>query len=96
MSSQVIIPNTEAAIFTRLLETRQVMSPAVAEYFLSIEFDGPDLKRMNLLSERARQGSLTPEEEGELDRYLEVGTLLSILQSRARRFLRSEAQPPRQ
>ena len=67
MSSPVVNPNTEAAIFTRLLETTPTMSGAAAEYFLSIDFAGPDFDRMNLLSERAREGSLTLEETMELD-----------------------------
>ena len=94
MRSQIVVPNTEAAIFSRLLETKAAMSPAAAEYFLSIDFAGPDLERMNLLSERAREGNLTSEETAELDRYLEVGTLLSILHSRARRLLRSQHELP--
>ncbi len=96
MSSQILVPNTEAAIFARLLETKDVMSPAAAEYFLSIDFAGPDLDRMNLLSGRAREGNLTPEETAELDSYLDVGTLLSILQSRARRLLRRQRELPSQ
>ena len=94
MSSQLILPNTEAAIFTRLLESQPKMTPAVAEYFLSIDFGGPDLDRMNLLAELAREGTLTSEESIELDRYLEVGTFLSILQARARRLLRSPNSKP--
>lgn len=90
MSSQTITPNTEAAILGRLLQAKHSQSRDVAEYLLSIDFDRDDLDRMNLLSERARQGSLTPEETAELDSYLHVGTLLSILQSRARRLLKSE------
>jgi len=64
----------------------------VAKYLLSIDFEESDLERMNLLAERAREGSLTPQETAELDSYLHVGSLLSIVQSKARRLLRSE--PP--
>lgn len=89
MSSQVVPPNTEAAILGRLLQARQTMSREVAEFLLGIDFEPDDIDRMNLLSERAREGSLTPEETAELDSYLHVGSLLSILQSRARRFLKA-------
>ena len=91
MSSQVVTPNTEAAILGRLLQTRDRMSREVAEFLLSIDFDSSDLERMNTLTERVREGTLTEEETAELDSYLHVGSLLSILQSRARRFLKSEA-----
>jgi hypothetical protein len=45
---------------------------------------------MNALAELAREGNLTTEEAAELDSYLHVGSLLSILQSKARRLLKSE------
>jgi len=96
MSSQVITANTEAAILARLIQARDSMSPDVAKYLLSIDFDADDTERMNLLAERAREGRLTVEEAAELDSYLHVGSLLSIMQSKARRHLKSDlAEPPR-
>jgi hypothetical protein len=93
MSSQVVPPNTEAAILARLIQARDNMSRDVAEFLLSIDFETSDIERMNILSERARQGTLTQEETTELDSYLHVGSLLSVLQSRARRFLKSNSSP---
>jgi hypothetical protein len=90
MSSQIITPNTEAAILGRLIQAKDNMSRDVAEYLLSIDFADDDTERMNVLAERAREGNLTAEEAAELDRYLHVGSLLSILQSKAGRFLKSE------
>jgi hypothetical protein len=95
MTSQTVATNTEAAILARLLQSRENMSRDVAEYLLSIDFEAGDIDRMNLLSERAREGTLTGEEAAELDSYLHVGSLLAILQSRARRFLKSEGALPR-
>ncbi len=95
MSSQVVTPNSEAAILSRLLQARDKMNREVAEFLLGIDFDQSDLDRMNLLSERARDGRLTEEETAELDSYLHVGTLLSILQSRARRFLKNDSSATR-
>ncbi len=90
MSPQVINPNTEATILGRLIQARASMSREVAEYLLSIDFDVSDTERMNVLAERAREGNLTPQESAELDSYLHVGSLLSDLQSKARRHLKSE------
>ena len=91
MSSQVITPNTEAAILGRLMQARdRSMSRDVADYLLSIEFDADDTQRMNALAERAREVNLTKHEAAELDSYLHVGSLLSILQSKARRLLKSD------
>jgi hypothetical protein len=47
---------------------------------------------MNELSEVARQGKLTREEQAELDSYLHVGNLLAVMQSKARRALQRPAQ----
>jgi hypothetical protein len=94
MSSQVISPNTEAAILARLIQARDSVSPDVAKYFLSIDFAADDTARMNVLAERAREGNLTAEEAAELDSYLHVGSLLSILQSKARRLLKSDSAAP--
>ena len=91
MSSQFINTNSEAAILGRLIQARDSTSRDVAEYLLSIDFDAGDTQRMNVLAERAREGNLGPQEAAELDSYLHVGSLLSILQSKARRLLKSEA-----
>jgi len=93
MSSQVASPNTEAAILARLIQIGQEeLSRGAAEYLLSIRFDDRDTARMNELSEVARQGKLTREEQAELDSYLQFGNLLAVLQSKARRALQRSAQ----
>jgi hypothetical protein len=95
MSSQILAPNTEAAILARLIQAHDSPSRDVARYLLSIDFDVGDTERMNVLAECAREGNLTVEEAAELDSYLHVGSLLSILQSKAC-YLKSElAAPPR-
>ncbi len=90
MSSPIITPNTEAAILGRLIQARDSVSRDVAEYLLSIEFESSDIDRMNFLARRAQEGNLTAEEAAELDSYLHVGSLLSIMQSKARRLLKSQ------
>jgi len=94
MSSQAITPNTEAAILARLMQARDGMTPDVAKYLLSIDFDPEDTKRMNVLAERSREGNLTVEEVAELDSYLHLGSLLSIVQSKARSLLKSGRPAP--
>jgi hypothetical protein len=51
------------------------LSPGAAEYLLSIRFGDRD-NRMDELSELARQGTLTSEEQADLDSYLHVENLL--------------------
>ena len=89
MSSQLLHPSREAAIWARLMQAqRDELSPQVAEYLLSIGFGDSDRERMQQLAERSEGGLLTDEEQAEFDGYLHVGNLLSVMQSKARVALR--------
>jgi hypothetical protein len=93
MSSHITSRNTEAAILARLIQTEQQELPrGAAEYLLSIRFGDRDTARMNELSELARQGKLTSEDQAELDSYIHVGNLLAVIQSKGRRALQRSAQ----
>src|SRR5215472_12243261 len=89
MSSQVLTPNTEAAILARVIESDATpITPEVARYLLSMQLPRADEERVNELSARARAGSLSEAEAQELDSYLHIGRLLAVMQSRARRALK--------
>lgn len=89
MSTQISNPNTEAAILARLIKLREgELSPGAAEYLLSIRFGDHDVARMNELSELAQQGKLTAQQQAELDSYIHVSNLLSVMQSEGRRALK--------
>jgi hypothetical protein len=93
MSSQITSPNTEAAILSRVIQVQEGdLSRSAAEYLLSIRFGEHDTARMNELSEAARQGTLTSQEQAELDSYLHVSNLLAIMQSKGRRALQRSTQ----
>lgn len=80
---------SETAIFERLvLPSEPGLSQEAARSLLSVGFSSEDTKRMHVLSERARQGTLTPDEQQEIDNYERVGHYLAILQSKARTALR--------
>ena len=85
--------NTEAAILARLIESRSEMNSHVARYLLSLDFQPEDVDRMNVLAARSRSGLLSPEEQAELDSYLHVGSLLTIMQSKARVYLKTHEGP---
>ena len=92
MSSQVITPNTEAAILARIIQAdERELTPEAARYLLSMKLPASDEDRVNELSAKARAGSLTPTETQELDSYLHIGFLLGIMKSKARRFLKTES-----
>jgi hypothetical protein len=68
------------------------ISPATARKLLELEFGGGHHARVKALSQKAQAGTLNLAEREELDEYIRGGTLLSILQSRARRVLENARQ----
>ncbi len=81
---------SETAILSRVLEPDKPTLPLeTAQYLLTLDFGAADKERMRQLSAKARAGTLTPEEQVEIDNYEQVGHLLNILQSKARRSIKS-------
>ena len=70
------------------------ISPATARKIIGFRFAASHHQRVKALSQQAQAGTLSPTEQQELDEYIRVGTLLSILQSRARRALKAAGQAP--
>jgi hypothetical protein len=70
------------------------LSVAAAQSILALKVSEQDQARMSYLAEQARQGALTQREQQEIDGYVRVGSLLSILQSKARRSLRQHGAEP--
>ena len=66
------------------------LPPTIARYLLNLGFGEQDRARMHDLAVRNQDDSLSPQEKEELFAYAKAGTLLSILNSRARRALRSK------
>jgi len=93
MGWQLLTPNSEAAIWARLMQAQKdEPSPEAAEFLLAMEFAEGDRQRMLQLAERSEAGTLTAEEQMEFDGYLHVGNLLAVMQSKARLALKAE--PP--
>ena len=65
------------------------MSKPLAESLIALDFPAEDTERIEMLSEKANEGQLTPDEESELDAYVNIGDLLAYWQSKARQFLHS-------
>src|SRR3954451_23498376 len=81
---------SEVAILNRILQPEKPMiSPEAARDILGWDFDQADKERMRQLSAKARAETLTAEEDAEAGRYELVGHLLNIMQSKARRSLKS-------
>ena len=79
----------ESAIMERL-----IFSPEKAEAIVSLAFSPEDEERMRELMERNNQGPLTDTERTEMEGFRRVGTLLGILQSRARLALAERPASP--
>lgn len=79
---------TEAAIWARIIEPkRNGLSAAAARSLLKLRFPNRDLQRMNELAQKNQEGLLSEAEREELEAYVKVGDLLSLLQLKARKSL---------
>jgi tagatose-1,6-bisphosphate aldolase len=92
MTSKTRTPRPEpvgTAMLKQLAELEpESLSPATARKLLELNFSRRQQKRVDLLSEKAQEGTLTAAEQDELDEFIRVADLLAILQSRARRALK--------
>jgi hypothetical protein len=83
MSSSVA--SREGLILSRVLRREHgEISGEMARWLLGIDFDPADHERMALLSAKAREGTLTEEEDAELEDYGDVGRLLEMLKAKAK------------
>jgi hypothetical protein len=81
---------SEVAILSRVLEPdKPTLSLRTARDLLALDFSPGDKERMRQLSAKAREGTLSPEEQEAINNYERVGHLLNILQSKARRSLKA-------
>jgi hypothetical protein len=84
---------SEAALFARIFaDGRQSLTPELARHILALEFGDEDKTRMHELAAKNREGRISAEELQDLDSYIKVGDLVAILQSRARKFLRTKSR----
>jgi len=88
MRSASLAPTIEAEVWLRILHPDDEMSPRVARAILELSFREDDLQRMRELPAKARAGTLTPEENTEMDDFERVGAILSTLKSKARHVLK--------
>lgn len=76
---------TEADIWSRAIQPENgVLSPEAAREWLRLRLPKADLDRVRELSHKANVGALSPEEDHELQTYLNVGSVLEFLKAKAR------------
>jgi hypothetical protein len=92
MRTASLEPKTEAEIWLRILHPDEKLSPRVARAILGLSFPKDEVARMHELSAKARAGTLTPEEDAAMDNFERVGSILSILKSKARQVLKRSSR----
>jgi len=60
------------------------MTRSLAESILALDFPEEEAARIDELNAKANEGTLTDEEEAELEAYSNIGDLLAYWQSKAR------------
>jgi uncharacterized protein YnzC (UPF0291/DUF896 family) len=92
MSTRKSIADPELAIWERVfVPDAGRITPDQARYLLDARFSQADLDRINELSAKAGEGTLDLEEKAELENYVHVGHLLSILKAKLRGRLKKAA-----
>jgi hypothetical protein len=71
------------------------LPPEAAQSILRWKFSGKSIKRMNQLADRNRRGVISAAEREVLERYLRVGSLVNLLQAKARLSLQKQKHPDR-
>jgi hypothetical protein len=86
-------PNSpsQGAIWRRLIgpDRGGDLSPEAARFFLGLSFNEEDVARMHELAAKAREGTLTEAERGEIANYEHVGSVLSLLKAKSRVALKN-------
>ena len=65
------------------------LAPAVARSVMKWKFSAKTSRRITQLAQKNQQGSITARERETLERYLRVGSLINLLQAKARLSLKS-------
>jgi hypothetical protein len=81
--------NDEASILSRAIDPDSgTWEPSVAKGILSLTLSSPDRARMNELAAKAREGSLGPDEQLEIESYRQACRLLDLMKAKARLSLK--------
>jgi hypothetical protein len=86
---QIRTPTTDAAIIGRLDKPdHSDFSPEAAREILRLQLSAQDQARAQELSIKAQEGTLTPDEQAEVESYRRIGYWLGVLWSKARLSLK--------
>ncbi len=81
---------SESDILTEILGADEGdLTPSVARAVMKWKFSARTSRRITKLSQKNQQGSITARDRETLERYLRVGSLINLLQAKARLSLKS-------
>lgn len=83
--------NLTSALDRLLDPLLSALTPEVAERVVHLRADDKMQQRLDELAAKSNEGQLTAEEEREYDVYLRAMTVVSVMQTKARAYLRQKA-----
>ncbi|HSG72930.1 MAG TPA: hypothetical protein VLA12_21130 [Planctomycetaceae bacterium] len=89
------LEKNDTAILSRALGSGNLeLSPEAARFILTIELSTADQTELKRLSELAKEGTLSSEEDADLENYLHAGRVLELFKSKARIALKQTPESP--
>ena len=93
MIRQAVVRKSKQTVWNRIIQSENgTLNRAAATFFSKLDFTPADHDRIAELNDRANEGSLSPQEREELEEYIRVGDVLTMLQAKARRSLRKHGR----
>ncbi len=91
MSEMISTAPSYGDLFERAVVLKsERLSEELAHGLLASRFPSSDQKRLKRLAAKQRSGKITPEELGEMDRYIQVADLLEVLKAKAAAALQTK------
>jgi hypothetical protein len=88
MANSTFSPSLHADVMRRVFDlSGHGLTRPLADSILALDFPAADAARINELNAKANEGTLTSDEEAELEAYVDVSDLLAYWQSKARQAL---------
>jgi DNA-binding FadR family transcriptional regulator len=85
----------ETKLLTRMLAPEaRVLPQELAHRIIAMRFPPADVARMNELAAKAQQGTLTADEQADIEFYDRMGDFVNILQAEARLSLKNAGLAP--
>jgi hypothetical protein len=89
------ILSKETEILSRVIGPENpAFTPEAARSILQLRFTDADVEQMNRLASKAREGTLSEDEQSQLHGYLFVGAMVDLMHSKARLSLKKSVTDP--